>query len=84
MIDERIMNIRLLAMDVDGVLTRGDVVYSDSGVEIKVFNIQDGLGIAAAKYGGLKTAIITGRASSAIERRALELGIDAFGKARVF
>ena len=68
-------SIKLLAMDVDGVLTRGDVIFSDDGEEIKVFNIQDGLGIAVAKHGGLATAIISGRASSAVQRRATELGV---------
>jgi len=68
-------SIRLLAMDVDGVLTSGDIVYSDAGAEIKVFNIQDGLGISAARYAGLMTAIITGRMSPAVERRAGELGV---------
>lgn len=68
-------SIRLLAMDVDGVLTNGSIIYTDSGEEIKAFNILDGLGIAVAGRAGLQTAIITGRSSAAIERRAGELGI---------
>ena len=67
--------IRLLAMDVDGVLTNGDIIYSESGDEIKVFNIRDGMGIAVAGYAGLMIAIITGRTSSSVQRRADELGI---------
>ena len=73
---EKTLHIRLLAMDVDGVLTRGDVVYSNSGDEHKVFNIQDGCGIAVARHAGLMTAFITGRESPAVERRARELCVD--------
>lgn len=67
--------IRLLAMDVDGVLTAGEIFYSDRGEETKAFNIQDGLGIAVARHAGLMTAIVTGRESPAVERRARELKI---------
>ena len=72
---EAMRSIRLLAMDVDGVLTKGDIIYSDAGAEIKVFNIQDGLGISAAHHAGLMTAVITGRMSPAVQRRASELGV---------
>lgn len=67
--------IKLLAMDVDGVLTSGDIIYSSSDEEIKAFNIQDGLGLAVAGLAGLITAIVTGRASHAVQKRASELGI---------
>jgi 3-deoxy-D-manno-octulosonate 8-phosphate phosphatase (KDO 8-P phosphatase) len=73
---EKALPIRLLAMDVDGVLTGGEVMYSNSGEELKVFNILDGCGIVVARHAGLMTAIITGRESSAVERRAFELRID--------
>jgi 3-deoxy-D-manno-octulosonate 8-phosphate phosphatase (KDO 8-P phosphatase) len=72
---EEVRPIRLLAMDVDGVLTDGSVMYSDSGQELKVFDIHDGLGISVARFADLTTAIITGRKSFAVERRAGELGI---------
>ena len=72
---ERARSVRVLAMDVDGVLTRGDVVYSDAGTETKVFNIRDGLGISLAHNGGLVTAIVSGRTSAAVEKRARELGV---------
>lgn len=75
MIVEQARGIRLLAMDVDGVLTNGDITYTDTGIEIKAFNILDGLGIAVAGKAGLITAIVTGRTCAAIERRALELGV---------
>lgn len=74
--DNKIADIRLLAMDVDGVLTSGDIIYADNAIEVKVFNIHDGLALALSKNAGLLTAIITGRSSSAIERRAAELKID--------
>lgn len=72
---EKAKSIRLLAMDVDGVLTGGEIVYGNSGEELKVFNILDGLGLAVARHAGLMTALITGRKSAAVERRATELGI---------
>lgn len=71
-----INNIRLFAMDVDGVMTDGSVVYTSDGNEIKAFNIKDGLGLKLLQRAGLKTAIITGRTSQMVERRSTELGID--------
>ena len=68
-------SIRLLALDVDGVLTDGSVTYSSDGHELKTFNIKDGLGIKLIQQAGIRTAIITGRQSSCVERRARELGI---------
>lgn len=67
--------ISLLAMDVDGVLTGGEIMYTESGDEIKMFNILDGQGIAIGRHAGLMTAIISGRQSSAVQRRAAELGV---------
>lgn len=72
---EEARSIRLLAMDVDGVLTNGDIIYSNTGEELKVFNVLDGLGIAVARHAGLMTAMVSGRTSPAVERRAEELGI---------
>ncbi|MCE3046718.1 KdsC family phosphatase [Helicobacter kayseriensis] len=68
--------IRLLLLDVDGTLTDGRVYYLDSGEEIKAFHIKDGLALRVWKQMGRKSAIITGRTSSIVERRAKELGID--------
>ncbi len=67
--------IRLLICDVDGVLSDGKVYYSNQGDEIKSFNIKDGLGIKQLLDNGIKVAIITGRQSDIVERRATELGI---------
>ena len=69
--------IKLVALDVDGVMTDGTLLYSNhASPEIKAFNIKDGLGIKLLRDKGIEVAIITGRASEAIERRAAELGIS--------
>ena len=68
-------DIRLLVMDVDGIMTDGKITYTSDGQELKSFNIKDGLGIKRAQASGIETAIITGRTSPMVERRARELGI---------
>ena len=72
---EKLAQIKLLALDVDGVLTDGTINIGDSGEIFKGFNAKDGLGISCALRSGLKVAIITGRKSEIIHRRAAELGI---------
>ncbi len=67
--------IQLLALDVDGVMTDGRIVYSSDGQESKAFHIKDGLGIKLLQKAGIEVAIITGRASEMVARRARELGI---------
>lgn len=67
--------IRLLVLDVDGVLTDGRLWYDNSGEELKAFHIQDGLGIKLLQGTGVAVAIITGRQSALVARRAAELGI---------
>ncbi|PLX15167.1 MAG: 3-deoxy-D-manno-octulosonate 8-phosphate phosphatase [Candidatus Muiribacterium halophilum] len=67
--------IRLVILDVDGTLTDGGIYYSEEGVEIKRFNVKDGLGIICGMKHGLRFAIITGRKSNIVMRRASELGI---------
>jgi 3-deoxy-D-manno-octulosonate 8-phosphate phosphatase (KDO 8-P phosphatase) len=66
----------MIIFDVDGVLCSGDISYLDTGAEIKTFDVQDGMGVTLARLAGLKTGIITGRKSNAIERRVEELKID--------
>jgi len=67
--------IKLLVLDVDGCLSDGKLTYSSDGVETKNFNVKDGLGITTwIKMGG-EVAIITGRKSEIVKRRAQELGI---------
>ncbi|MDD2685336.1 MAG: HAD hydrolase family protein [Gallionella sp.] len=68
--------IRLVAFDVDGVLTDGGLYLSDSGEEFKRFNSLDGHGIKMLKASGVEVAIITGRTSRCVELRAKNLGID--------
>ena len=72
---ERLSKIKLLALDVDGVLTDGTINICDNGELFKGFNAKDGLGISCALRSGLKVAIITGRKSEIIHKRSAELGI---------
>ena len=67
--------IELIVIDVDGTLTDGKIYYSNSGDEIKAFNIKDGLMIKSWNRLGKKSAIITGKISEIVERRAKELDI---------
>ena len=67
--------IRLLLLDVDGVMTDGGLYYSGKGEQFKKFNVKDGYGIVKLKRFGIPVGIITGRVSSIIVRRAEELGI---------
>lgn len=67
--------IELLVFDVDGCLTDGKIVYTNEGEEVKSFSVKDGLAIASWIRMGKKAAIITGRRSKIVERRAAELGI---------
>lgn len=71
----RLARVRLLALDVDGTLTDGAVIFDDAGRETKRFHIHDGLGIVLARFAGLETVWITGRTSPLVERRARELGV---------
>jgi 3-deoxy-D-manno-octulosonate 8-phosphate phosphatase (KDO 8-P phosphatase) len=68
--------IKLLVLDVDGCLTDGGLIYSADGVESKVFNVKDGLGISTWIKMGNQVAIITGRNSEIVKRRAEELGVQ--------
>ncbi len=67
--------LKLLAFDVDGVLTDGTLYYSAAGDEMKAFNVRDGHGIKMLQQAGVLVAIITGRNSEAVSRRAENLGI---------
>jgi 3-deoxy-D-manno-octulosonate 8-phosphate phosphatase (KDO 8-P phosphatase) len=72
---EKAKKIRLLVLDVDGVMTNGELLYSSNGEEIKSFNVRDGLAIKMVIREGIRVAIISGRRSRAVDRRADELGI---------
>ncbi|MFA6379454.1 MAG: HAD family hydrolase [Candidatus Omnitrophota bacterium] len=72
----RIAKVKVLAMDVDGVLTEGHLIFDGEGREMKSFNVQDGFGIVILKRTGIKTAIITAGNSQVVKVRADYLHID--------
>lgn len=72
---ERAKNVRLIAMDVDGVMTGSEIIYTGTGEELKIFNVKDGLGISMAIREGYQMAIVTGRISPIVDKRAGELSI---------
>jgi 3-deoxy-D-manno-octulosonate 8-phosphate phosphatase (KDO 8-P phosphatase) len=74
--ENKLKNLKLLLLDVDGVLTSGEIIYNDSGQEIKFFNVKDGLGLRLLMEAGVKVAIVTGRRSHALTHRCRNLGID--------
>jgi len=73
---QRAQKIRMLIMDVDGVLTDGRIWYDSVGQELKSFDVKDGHGIVMAHRAKLRTALISGRESESTARRAKELGIE--------
>jgi 3-deoxy-D-manno-octulosonate 8-phosphate phosphatase (KDO 8-P phosphatase) len=80
---ERARQIKLLILDVDGVLTDGKLYFTNSGDEIKAFNSLDGHGIKMLQKSGVTVAIITGRTSEIVQRRADALGIKYLIQGRV-
>jgi 3-deoxy-D-manno-octulosonate 8-phosphate phosphatase (KDO 8-P phosphatase) len=75
---ERARDIRLVVFDVDGVMTDGSLYLCDDGQEFKAFNTQDGLGMKLLKASGVGTAIITGRTSNVVIRRAESTGVEHY------
>lgn len=73
---DRAIKIRLMAFDVDGVLTDGTLWYSRNGEVVKGFHALDGHGLRLLKESGIMVALITGRQGPIVDRRAAELGID--------
>jgi 3-deoxy-D-manno-octulosonate 8-phosphate phosphatase (KDO 8-P phosphatase) len=74
-IGARAADVRLLVLDVDGVLTDGRLYFTERGEEMKCFHVRDGAGIVHLLRAGVQVAIISGRNSPAVEKRATELGI---------
>ncbi|HPQ97361.1 MAG: 3-deoxy-manno-octulosonate-8-phosphatase KdsC [Thiothrix sp.] len=74
-IQTRAEKIRLLVLDVDGVMTDGSLFYDNQGQEYKAFNARDGHGIRMLQYGGIRVAILTGRRSELVSYRAANLDI---------
>lgn len=72
---EKARKIRMVILDVDGVLTDGSLYLTDGGEEIKAFNSRDGHGIKMLKATGIKVALITGRESRCVNLKAVDLGI---------
>jgi 3-deoxy-D-manno-octulosonate 8-phosphate phosphatase (KDO 8-P phosphatase) len=75
-VTERARAVRLLVLDVDGVLTDGTLYFGDAGEVLKAFNIRDGHGLKMLAQAGVPAAIITGRSAPAVAARARNLGID--------
>ena len=73
---ERAAKIRMLVLDVDGVLTDGKLYFDHAGNELKAFNTRDGLGMKALQRSGIEVAVITGRKSAAVSHRMAQLGIQ--------
>jgi len=72
----KLKRIKLLLLDVDGVLTDGSIIYNDNGAETKIFNVKDGLGIRLLMEAGIKVGIVTGRSSKTLYHRCKNLGIS--------
>lgn len=75
-IEDRLKKIRLIVLDVDGALTDGRIIFGTDQLEIKSFDVRDGHGIKLAGRCGLEFAVVTGRASDIVHRRAEDLGIS--------
>lgn len=75
---ERFKNIKLLVLDVDGVMTDGGLTIGDDGLEYKTFHAHDGLGMKLLKATGVELAIITGRTSNIVKQRAESTGVAHF------
>jgi 3-deoxy-D-manno-octulosonate 8-phosphate phosphatase (KDO 8-P phosphatase) len=72
----KLKRVKMLLLDVDGVLTDGSIIYNDSGEEIKAFNVKDGLGIRMLLNSGINVGIVTGRSSKTVHHRCTNLGIS--------
>ena len=81
-IQRRAARVKLLLMDCDGVLTDGRIWILENGEDQKAFHTRDGLGIDLLHRAGLKSGIISGRISSALERRAQSLGVSYLWQGR--
>jgi len=71
----KLRKIKMILLDVDGVLTDGAIIYGLDGLELKIFDSQDGYGITNAINNGINVGIVTARSSEVVERRAKDLGI---------
>ncbi len=76
-LEERIKRIKLLMLDIDGVLTDGRIIYDNKANELKFFDVQDGFGIVLLGRAGIEVIIITANKSKAVRKRAKELNVKA-------
>ncbi|MCM8782860.1 MAG: HAD-IIIA family hydrolase [Candidatus Omnitrophica bacterium] len=74
---ERAKRIRLLLLDVDGVLTDGRIIYDSSGRDLKFFDVHDGLGVYLLKKAGIPTVLVTARGSKTIKPRGRDMQVEA-------
>lgn len=74
--EKRLERVKLLILDVDGVMTDGRIIFDSNGVESKFFNVKDGHGIKMLQRAGIEVGIISGRQSMVVANRAAELGIE--------
>jgi 3-deoxy-D-manno-octulosonate 8-phosphate phosphatase (KDO 8-P phosphatase) len=77
-LNKRLQGIKLLVLDVDGVMTDGGLTIGDDGQEYKTFHAHDGLGMKLLKASGVELAIITGRTSNVVKKRAESTGVAHF------
>lgn len=77
-LQEKLRKIKLVVLDVDGVLTDGAIIYAGGDIDTKEFHVQDGFGITLGRQAGLKFAVLTGRTSDAVKRRVTELKFDYY------
>lgn len=76
---EKLRKIKLLLLDVDGVLTEGSIIYDSQGRELKIFNVKDGLGIFLLTQRGFPVVILSAKNSKVVKKRAKDMGIrDVF------
>lgn len=75
MTQDKLRNIKLLLLDVDGVLTDGRITFTDDGRELKSFNSKDGVGLKLLRQMGIQAGIVTARVSPIVKRRCDELGV---------
>ncbi len=74
-VKELFKRIRLLILDVDGVLTGGEIIYDDKGRELKVFNVKDGLGVFLLERAGIKTILLSAKNSPVLRKRAQDMRV---------
>lgn len=76
-LNEKAKKVKLLLLDVDGVLTDGRIIYDSRGNDMKLFDVHDGLGVCLLKSGGIPTILITAKGSRAIHPRAKDMKVEA-------